>query len=340
MRRLRATFGRQTKPWLLVLVFSVVGFSARAHAEFLCSAGPNDGNTCAAPGSSSDCPGGACVVVQGACNDQSGFPCDCPGATCSGTACTGGLFSGQPCGTAYNCHAGVACEGTQKVCVGGSTSGFPCLNDQQCDSLQCRSTGRVCKPDSAYANLSCSQDADCCTPAHPCQGGECFSPATVPTPSASKTRTAATITPPPSVKPTPTATATAIPTVHLAASIGATDTSLTVDNASLLPNSGTVLIDSEQIIYTGELGNLLVGLTRGANGTTAASHSENALVTLVIPSTPTVTPRPHRTQPLAQLYEAIGEGAGCTTVGNGGWSFAVLAGAVVLWAARRRFSVR
>ena len=321
MRRLRATFGRQTKLWLLVLVFSVAGFSARAQAEFLCSAGSNDGNTCEAQG---DCPGGACVVVQGVCNDEGGFPCDCPGGTCSGTACTGGPFSGQSCYTADNCDAGVACQGSQKVCVGGSTSGallppgYPCLNNQQCDSSQCRSTGLVCKAGTAYSSYPCGQDADCCTAATSCPVGACFSPATVPTPTAT----------PPTAQ------------IHLATSIGATDTTLTVDNASSLPNSGTVRIDSELIIYTGKLGNQLTGLTRGANGTTAASHSKNALVTLVIPSTPTVTPRPHRTQPPAQLYEAIGEGAGCATVGDGGWSFAVLAGVVVLWAARRRPGAR
>jgi len=352
MRRLRATFGRQTKLWLLVLVFSVAGFSARAQAqaggELLCSAGSNDGNTCQ---SHADCPGGACVVVQGVCNDQSGYPCDCAGATCNGTACTGGPFSGQSCDTAYNCDTGVACQGSQKVCVGGSASGallppgYPCLNNQQCDSSQCRSTGLVCKAGTAYSSYSCGQDADCCTPDTSCPVGACFSPATVPTPTAtaSKTRTAATLTPPPSGRPTATLTASATPTaqaVRLAASIGATDTTLTVDNASSLPNSGTVRIDSELIIYTGKLGNQLTGLTRGANGTTAASHSKNALVTLVIPSTPTVTPRPHRTQPPAQLYEAIGEGAGCATVGDGGWSFAVLAGVVVLWAARRRPGAR
>jgi len=256
MKRLRATFERQTKLWLLVLVFSVAGFSAHAQAqatgEFLCSAGSNDGNACQ---THADCPGGACVYVQGVCNDQNGLPCDCPGATCNGTACTGGPFSGQSCDTAYNCDTGVACQGSQKVCVGGSASGallppgYPCLNNQQCDSSQCRSTGLVCKAGTAYSSYPCGQDADCCTAATSCPVGACFSPATVPTPTAtaSKTRTAATLTPP-----------------------------------------------------------------------------------------PTVTPRPHRTQPPAQLYEAIGEGAGCATVGDGGWSFAVLAGAVVLWAARRR----
>lgn len=337
MRRLRATFGRQTKVWLLVLVFSVAGFSARAQAqaggELLCSAGSNDGNTCQ---THADCPGGACVVVQGVCNDQNGYPCDCPGATCNGTACTGGPFSGLSCDTAFNCDTGVACQGSQKVCVGGSASGallppgYPCLNNQQCDSSQCRSTGLVCKAGTAFSNYPCGQDADCCTPATSCPVGACFSPATVPTPTATapKTRTAATLT------PTPTAQ------IHLATSIGVNDTTLTVDNASLLPNSGTVRIDSELIIYTAKSGNQLTGLTRGANGTTAASHSKNALVTLVIPSTPTVTPRHRPTRAPAELYEAIGEGAGCATVGDGGWSFAMLAGVVVLWAAHRRPGAR
>jgi hypothetical protein len=337
VKRLQAMFGRQRNVWLLVVVFSVAGFSARAHAqaggELLCSAGSNDGNTCQ---THADCPGGACVVVQGVCNDQNGYPCDCPGATCNGTACTGGPFSGLSCDTAFNCDTGVACQGSQKVCVGGSASGallppgYPCLNNQQCDSSQCRSTGLVCKAGTAFSNYPCGQDADCCTPATSCPVGACFSPATVPTPTATVTASA-----------TPTAQA-----VRLAASIGATDTTLTVDNASSLPNSGTVRIDSELIIYTAKSGNQLTGLTRGADGTTAASHSKNALVTLVIPSTPTVTPgltpppHPTRPQPHGVLYQAIGEGAGCATVGDGGWSFAMLAGVVVLWAARRRPGAR
>jgi hypothetical protein len=328
MRRLRATFGRQAKVWLLVLTFSVAGFSVRAPAESLCSAGSNDGNACQID---ADCPGGACVTMWGVCNDQNGlFLCDCPGATCSGTACTGGPFAGLPCNTGSNCNTGLACEGSQKVCVGGSTSGYPCLNDPQCDSLQCRSTGLVCKEGTNYAGYSCGRDADCCTANTSCPVGACFSPATVPTPTATapKTRTTATLT------PTPTAQ------IHLATSIGVNDTTLTVDNASSLPNSGTVRIDSELIIYTAKSGNQLTGLTRGANGTTAASHSKNALVTLVIPSTPTVTPRPRPTRAPAQLYEAIGEGAGCATVDDGGWSFAMLAGVVVLWAARRRPGAR
>ncbi|MFI5398423.1 MAG: hypothetical protein ACHQ9S_23055, partial [Candidatus Binatia bacterium] len=93
--------------------------------------------------------------------------------------------------------------------------------------------------------------------------------------------------------PTATATATAKATatntsapVTLATPIGATDTALTVSNASSLPASGTVQIDSEQITYTGKSGNQLTGLTRGANNTTAAAHSTGAVVTVVTPPAP------------------------------------------------------
>ncbi|MGD0946447.1 MAG: hypothetical protein ABSA52_03375 [Candidatus Binatia bacterium] len=277
MRRLRAMFGRQTKVWLLVLVFSVAGFSARAPAELLCSAGSNDGNTCQ---THADCPGGACVYVQGVCNDQNGLLCDCPSSTCSAQpacstdssmgTCSGGVFAGVCCDTTYNCDSGVACQESQKVCVGGSTSGYPCLNDQQCNSSQCRSTGLVCEEGTDYAGDSCAQDSDCCVQPTTCAVGACFSPATVLTPTATASRTGAAVTPTPSpsVRASVTATVAASPTAQ------------------------------------------------------------------------TVTPRPRPTQAPAQLYEAIGEGAGCTTVGDGGWSFAMLAGVVVLWAARRRPGAR
>jgi MYXO-CTERM domain-containing protein len=116
-----------------------------------------------------------------------------------------------------------------------------------------------------------------------------------------------------------------------------------VDNASSLPNSGTIRIDSEFIAYTGKSGNQLTGLTRGANGTTAAPHSANAPVTLVVPATPTMTPRPtpppHRTQtpPQGLLIQAVGEGGGCATAPDGSsWPFAVLTGAIALLVVRRR----
>lgn len=61
-------------------------------------------------------------------------------------------------------------------------------------------------------------------------------------------------------------------TAHLASPITATATVLTVDDASALPSSGKLQIDSELIAYTGKSGNQLTGLVRGADGTTAAAH--------------------------------------------------------------------
>ena len=50
-------------------------------------------------------------------------------------------------------------------------------------------------------------------------------------------------------------------------------------SSSSFPSSGTVIIGSELITYTGNSGGTLSGLTRGANGTTAATHSSGATVT-------------------------------------------------------------
>lgn len=55
-------------------------------------------------------------------------------------------------------------------------------------------------------------------------------------------------------------------------------------NASSYPSTGTVIIDSEQITYTGVTGTALTGCTRGANGTTIASHKAYTPVTLSIPN--------------------------------------------------------
>jgi hypothetical protein len=67
-------------------------------------------------------------------------------------------------------------------------------------------------------------------------------------------------------------------TSTLSSSINTSVTTLTMASASSFPSSGTVIIGSELIIYTGVSGNSLTGLTRGANGTTAASHSSGATV--------------------------------------------------------------
>ena len=68
-------------------------------------------------------------------------------------------------------------------------------------------------------------------------------------------------------------------TSTLSSSINASVTSLTMASSSSFPSSGTVIIGSELITYTGNSGGTLSGLTRGANGTTAATHSSGATVT-------------------------------------------------------------
>ena len=68
-------------------------------------------------------------------------------------------------------------------------------------------------------------------------------------------------------------------TSTLSSSINTSVTSLTMASSTSFPSTGTVLIDSELITYTGNSGGTLSGLTRGASGTTAASHSSGATVT-------------------------------------------------------------
>ena len=71
---------------------------------------------------------------------------------------------------------------------------------------------------------------------------------------------------------------------YLSANIGTSDTSVVIFNASTFPSAGTILVDSEQISYTGISGNYLTGCVRGVNGTTAASHSEYASVSMATPN--------------------------------------------------------
>ncbi len=68
-------------------------------------------------------------------------------------------------------------------------------------------------------------------------------------------------------------------TSTLSSGINASVTSLTMASSTSFPSSGTVQIGSELITYTGNSGGTLSGLTRGANGTTAATHSSGATVT-------------------------------------------------------------
>jgi len=61
--------------------------------------------------------------------------------------------------------------------------------------------------------------------------------------------------------------------------IDASETEIDLTSASDFDSSGTVYIDNEQITYTGISSNTLTGCTRGANSTTAASHSNGVTVT-------------------------------------------------------------
>jgi len=56
-------------------------------------------------------------------------------------------------------------------------------------------------------------------------------------------------------------------------------TTITVDSTTGFPATGTIDIDSELITYTALTGTTFTGCVRGANGTTAASHLDNAIVT-------------------------------------------------------------
>jgi hypothetical protein len=67
---------------------------------------------------------------------------------------------------------------------------------------------------------------------------------------------------------------------YLDGAITAGQTTITLDSVWQFPTSGTLLIDSEQITYTGTStsSNQITGCTRGANGTTAATHADNTAV--------------------------------------------------------------
>jgi len=60
--------------------------------------------------------------------------------------------------------------------------------------------------------------------------------------------------------------------------ITAAATSITLTSAASFPVNGIIKIDSEQILYASIAGNVLSGLTRGYNGTTAANHTTGAAV--------------------------------------------------------------
>ena len=74
---------------------------------------------------------------------------------------------------------------------------------------------------------------------------------------------------------------TAAVTTTLNGAVDASTTTIVLTSAVQFPSTGTsfVLIGTEMIQYTGISGNTLTGVTRGARGTSAASHSDGATVT-------------------------------------------------------------
>ena len=70
-------------------------------------------------------------------------------------------------------------------------------------------------------------------------------------------------------------------TTVLSGDISAAATSITVNDASQLPSSGTnfIKVGTEEISYTGISTNTLTGVTRGVRNTTAASHTSGDTVT-------------------------------------------------------------
>src|SRR5512139_3476706 len=163
-------------PFLLALLLASAVIAAGASAQ------GTQYRLCSVPGSSerrpcqteADCPGGACVLAQGVCDDHDGFQCDCLDGSCS------------------DCAAGVQCVATQMICGDGT----PCLRSTQCQVPPCQATGRVCVGDSP---VSCEDDADCC-PHQSCLGA-CLPLAPTPTASVTPIRSS----------PTPAASATLPP---------------------------------------------------------------------------------------------------------------------------------
>lgn len=70
-------------------------------------------------------------------------------------------------------------------------------------------------------------------------------------------------------------------TTTLNEDLDTSETAIDLVNAASFTTSGTIVIDTESITYSGKSTNTLTGCVRGANGTTAATHLTGATVTQV-----------------------------------------------------------
>ncbi len=69
--------------------------------------------------------------------------------------------------------------------------------------------------------------------------------------------------------------------VSLAKDISAEINEIPVKRSNPFTSSGTIQIGTEHITYTGITSNVLTGCTRGANSTTASSHSDEEYATQI-----------------------------------------------------------
>ena len=88
----------------------------------------------------------------------------------------------------------------------------------------------------------------------------------------------------------------------LASTINSTDTTITLNTVVGLAGSGFIRLDTEDIYYTYISGNVLGGVFRGQNNTTAASHTASTAV--YVPQLPAVTvwPTPDNSTPYQFVY--------------------------------------
>jgi hypothetical protein len=84
--------------------------------------------------------------------------------------------------------------------------------------------------------------------------------------------------------------------------IGAADTTITLNSVVGLANAGFIRVDAEDIYYTYVTGNVLGGVFRGQNNTTATTHTTGTAV--FVPQLPAVTvwPTPDNSTPYQFVY--------------------------------------
>lgn len=88
----------------------------------------------------------------------------------------------------------------------------------------------------------------------------------------------------------------------VSSAVSSTDTTITLNSVVGLAGSGFIRLDSEDIYYTYITGNVLGGVFRGQNNTTAAYH--NVATSVFVPQLPAVTvwPTPDNSTPYQFVY--------------------------------------